>query len=206
MMRPCRIVPLVLAVMLSWAPLASSQAAPGPAPATVVGEFHDQLLAAMKRAGTENAKQRFDTLSPAVDKAFDLERMIRVAGGSQWESAEPAQRATLLAAFRRLSIATYASQFDGYSGERFETVNDRPGPQDTVLVQTRIVGAGDTDAGLTYVMKETGSRWLIADILLDNSVSQLAVRRSEYRRILADSGIDGLVATLNRKTDELLAK
>lgn len=204
MMRAFRIVPLLLAVMLSWPPMAASQAAPGPA--TVVGEFHDQLLAVMKQADTENVRQRFDTLSPAVDKAFDLERMIRVAGGSQWESADPAQRATLLKAFRRLSIATYASQFDGYSGERFETVGDRPGPQDTVLVQTRIVGAEDLDAGLTYVMKETNSRWLIADILLDNSVSQLAVRRSEYRRILADSGIAGLVDTLNRKADELLAK
>lgn len=204
MMRAFRIVPLFLAVMLSWPPMAASQAAPGPA--TVVGEFHDQLLAAMKRAEAESVKQRFETLSPAVDKAFDLERMIRVAGGSQWESADPAQRTTLLKAFRRLSIATYASQFDGYSGERFETVGDRPGPQDTVLVQTRIVGAEDLNAGLTYVMKETNSRWLIADILLDNSVSQLAVRRSEYRRILADSGIAGLVNTLNRKADELLAK
>ncbi len=204
MMRAFRIVLLSLAMMLPWPPMAASQAAPGPA--TVVGEFHDQLLAAMKRAEAENVKQRFDTLSPAVDNAFDLERMIRVAGGSQWESADAAQRATLLKAFRRLSIATYASQFDGYSGERFEMVGDRPGPQDTVLVQTRIVGAEDLNAGLTYVMKETNSRWLIADILLDNSVSQLAVRRSEYRRILADSGIDGLVKTLNRKADELLAK
>jgi phospholipid transport system substrate-binding protein len=193
-----------MTVLLSWPLMAASEAAPGPA--SIVGEFHDQLLAVMKRAETEDVQQRFDTLSPAIDKAFDLERMIRVAGGSQWESADPAQRATLLKAFRRLSVATYASQFNGYSGERFEMVGDRPGPQDTILVQTRIVGAEDTDAGLTYVMKETGSRWLIADILLGNSVSQLAVRRSEYRRILADSGIDGLVATLNRKADELLAK
>lgn len=204
MTRPFRIVPLVLAALLSWVPVASLQAAAGPA--VVVQKFHDQLLAAMKRAEAETAQQRFEALSQAVDKAFDLERMIRVASGSQWGSADSAQRATLLSAFRRLSIATYAAQFDGYSGERFEMVGDRPGPQETVLVQTRIVGSGDTNAGLTYVMKETDSRWLIADILLDNSVSQLAVRRSEYRRILAESGIDGLVNTLNKKADDLLAE
>lgn len=204
MTRLSRMVPVVLAVLLAWTPAASLKAAS--TPSVVVSEFHDQLLAVMKRAETESVRQRFETLSPAVDKAFDLERMIRVASGAQWASADAAQRDTLVKAFRRLSIATYAAQFDGYSGERFETVGDRPGPQDTVLVQTRIAGSDEEDADLTYVMKETDSRWLIADILLDNSVSQLAVRRSEYRRILADSGIDGLVATLNRKADDLLAE
>ncbi|MDX9860233.1 MAG: ABC transporter substrate-binding protein [Rhodospirillales bacterium] len=203
MTRPSRILKLLLVALLAWAPVASLEA--NARPATVVEDFHNQLLATMKRAETETAQQRFEALSQAVDKAFDLERMIRVASGSQWGSADSVQRATLLSAFRRLSIATYASQFDGYSGERFEMVGNRPGPQGTVLVQTRIVSE-DTNAGLTYVMKETDSRWLIADILLDDSVSQLAVRRSEYRRILADSGIDGLVNTLNRKADDLLAK
>jgi phospholipid transport system substrate-binding protein len=204
MTQPSVLVLFALAMLLAWAPAASPAAAPGPA--TIVGEFHDRLLAAMKRAESENVRQRFDALSSAVDKAFDLERMIRVASGSHWESADPTQRAALLQAFRRLSIATYASQFDGYSGERFEMVGDRPGPQETVLVQTRIIGSQDGGAGLTYVMKENGSQWLIADILLDDSVSQLAVRRSEYRRILADSGIGGLIETLDRKADDLLAK
>jgi len=204
MTRLSRTLALALAVVLAWPPIAPLGAALPPS--AVVGEFHDQLLAAMKRADTENVRQRFDSLSSAIDKAFDLERMIRVASGAQWTSADAAQRDTLLKAFRRLSIATYASQFDGYSGERFETLGDRPGPQDTVLVQTRIVGSDEDDAGLTYVMKETDSRWLIADVLLDNSISQLAVRRSEYRRILASSGIDGLIDSLNGKADDLLAE
>jgi len=131
--------------------------------------------------------------------------MIQVASSPQWASADKAQQTRLFDAFRRLSIATYAAQFNGYSGEKFETVGERPGPQNTVLVETRIVESAGSTVGLTYVLKQDGGRWLIADVLLDNSVSQLAVRRSEYRRILKDSGISGLVDTLNKKADELLA-
>ena len=46
---------------------------------------------------------------------------------------------------------------------------------------------------------------MIVDILLDNSISQLAVRRSEYRRLLGKKGVDGLIAALNGMSDELIA-
>ena len=34
--------------------------------------------------------------------------------------------------------------------------------------------------------------------------TRLAVRRSEYRRVLKTKGIDGLIGTLNAKADQLL--
>lgn len=204
MTRLSRIVPVVLSLLLAVGAGAPAGAASDD-PAAIVEAFHDQLLSAMRQADTEGVQKRFERLAPAVEKAFDLERMIRVATGPQWEAADPTQRAALLEAFRRLTIATYAAQFDGYAGERFELAGEQPGPQQTILVQTRLVGNQETDVALTYVMKETDSRWRIADILLDNAISQLAVRRSEYRRILADSGIAGLIDTLDGKTDDLLA-
>ena len=41
-------------------------------------------------------------------------------------------------------------------------------------------------------------------MLLDAGISELAVRRSEYRRVLKTGGVDGLIETLNRKADQLL--
>jgi ABC-type transporter MlaC component len=40
--------------------------------------------------------------------------------------------------------------------------------------------------------------------LLDNTISELAVRRSEYRRVLKRDGIDGLIAILEAKTRNLV--
>ena len=55
-------------------------------------------------------------------------------------------------------------------------------------------------------MKENKDRWRIVDILLDNDISELAVRRSEYRRVLKKEGVDALIATLNNKADGLVAE
>lgn len=204
MKRFWRVPLFALAFVLVLSPAGPLQAAVGPV--AVVEEFHAQLLAVMKEAKALPVQGRFDRLAPTMDRTFDLKRMIQVASSPQWASADDAQKSRLFEAFRRLSTATYASQFDGYAGEKFETVGERPGPQNTVLVETRIVESNGTDVGLTYVVKQEGDQWRIADILLDNSVSQLAVRRSEYRKILKDSGLSGLIDTLDKKTGELLAK
>ena len=204
-MKPIRHVAfLFLAVLLVLPGGGPLHAATGPV--VTVEAFHDQLLAVMKDANGLPVQARFDRLAGTMDTTFDLRRMIQVASTPQWASADETQRTRLFAAFRQLSIATYAAQFDGYSGEKFETVGERSGPQNTVLVETRIIESTGAKVGLTYVLKQSGERWLIADILLDNSVSQLAVRRSEYRRILKDSGIPGLIDTLDGKAAELLTK
>mgnify|MGYP000282501748 CR=1 FL=1 len=171
---------------------------------TVIQRFQQDLLAVMKEAQNLGVTGRYQRLQPKIEEAFHLALMIRVATGSFWRKADKEQQSRLVAAFKRLSISTYANRFDGYSGQVFEIVDQRPGPQKTVLVKTRIVSPGDSPARLTYVVKEFKGQWRIVDILLDNDISELAVRRSEYSRLLKKNGVDGLIAALNRKADGLV--
>ncbi len=193
---------LLLAGVLTALPAAAQE---DPA-RTVIQRFHQSLLAVMKEAESLGVTGRYQRLQPRIEEAFHLPLMIRVAAGSFWKKADTEQRSRLVAAFKRLSISTYANRFDGYSGQVFEIVGQRPGPQKTVLVKTRIVSPGDSPARLTYVVKEYEGQWRIVDILLDNDISELAVRRSEYRHLLKKNGVDGLIAALNRKADGLVAQ
>ena len=193
---------LLLAGVLTALPAAAQE---DPA-RTVIQRFQKSLLAVMKEAKSLGVTGRYQRLQPRIEEAFHLPLMIRVATGSFWRKADKEQRARLVAAFKRLSISTYANRFDGYSGQVFEIVGQRPGPQKTVLVKTRIVSPGDSPARLTYVVKEYEGQWRIVDILLDNDISELAVRRSEYRHLLKKNGVDGLIAALNRKADGLVAQ
>ncbi len=198
-----RILAVAVAAMIAAAAGAATPIAAAESARTVVERFHESLIAVMKAADTLGVMGRYERLTDPVTRAFDLERMIRVATGPFWRKAEADQRDRLLAAFTRMSVGTYASRFKGYSGEAFETVAERPGPQNTILVATRIVPADDAPVDITYVMKTRDGSWRIVDILLDNSVSELAVRRSEYRRVLDKEGADGLIAILDRKFTEL---
>ena len=58
---------------------------------------------------------------------------------------------------------------------------------------------------INYLMHQQDRSWRIADVYLTGTVSELATRRSEFTAILARQGVDGLVATLDRKTEMLLA-
>jgi phospholipid transport system substrate-binding protein len=72
-----------------------------------------------------------------------------------------------------------------------------------VMVRSRIVKANGEPVKVDYRMRRAGDRWLISDIYLDSAISEVTTRRSEFAAILRDSGIDGLVAALNRKADVL---
>jgi len=172
-------------------------------PVSVVEGFHKDLLTVMKAADKLGVKGRYQYLAPRLAKAFDMSRMIRIATGSFWKKADPNQQKQLLDAFTQMSASTYASQFDGYSGEAFKTLGAKPGPRGTMMVATQILRPNDSPVDITYVVKESGGRWRIVDVLLDNSVSELAVRRSEYRQMLRSRGMKGLIDLLNSKASSL---
>lgn len=189
--------------LASFAP--ASVLAQGGAPRAVVEEFHARLLAVMKEGPALGHVGRARRLQPEVERTFHLPVMIQVATGTFWRQASPAQQDALVAAFTRFSTATYAKNFKKYAGERFETVAERAGPQNTTLVDTRIVKSDGEAVEITYVMKKGADAWKVVDVVVDKGISELALRRSEFSRQLKDSGIDSLVATLNRKADELAA-
>jgi phospholipid transport system substrate-binding protein len=84
-------------------------------------------------------------------------------------------------------------------------VGERAGPQNTTLLDTRIVKSDGSAVEITYVMKKSSDAWKVVDVIVDKGISELALRRSEFSRQLKDAGIDSLVASLNRKADELAA-
>jgi phospholipid transport system substrate-binding protein len=172
-------------------------------PTAVIDRLHQSLIETMKDAKRLGIDGRHKQLQPILEKTFDFERMIAAAAGSYWTSADEAQRQRLLDAFTDLSVTTYAARFDGFSGESFETLGERQGPRDTVLVDTRLNRTDGPPVPITYVMTERDGEWRIVDVLLDKSISELAVRRSEYNQVLRTSGTEGLAHTLDEKADEL---
>lgn len=192
----------VLFVLVSAIPAGAAEVEPR----VLVERFQGNLLAVMKEADTLGVKGRYDRLVISIENTFYLPLMIRIASGSFWKGANQTQRSRLISAFRRMSVSKVATLFNGYAGETFEAIGEKPGPQNTRLVKTRIVIPDKPSVNLTYVAKAIKERWRLIDVIVDDGISELSVRRSEYRRVLQNEGIDGLIATLNKKADELIAQ
>ncbi|MCU0892705.1 MAG: ABC transporter substrate-binding protein [Rhodospirillales bacterium] len=201
MLVPRSLVAVVLAAALVL-PLRPGVAAE--TPVETVETLHQPLLALMKDAATLSIEQRYARLAPTLSATYDFETMTRLAVGTAWTDASPDQRATLTEAFSRLSIATYAKRFSGYSGESFQTLGQKEGPRGTTLVETRLVRPSDPPVPLTYVLQKQSQGFRIIDVILQGSISELAVRRSEYAQVLRQGGVDALTRLLQQKSEEML--
>ena len=176
-----------------------------PPPSTQVEQFHDVLLSVMKDADQLGILGRYKKLEPVLSQVFSLKAMIQIASGAFWKRTSDQEKTQLTSAFSRLTIATYATQFDGFSGQLFKTIGTKPGPQKTTLVETQIVNPDTSSVTLRYVFREIKGQWRVIDVLLDTGFSELARKRSEYRSVLKTVGVAGLTLLLNAKTDSLLA-
>lgn len=175
-------------------------------PVAITQRFQDQLLEVMKVAKTLSVSERYDRLVPAVEEAFYLPLMIGTATGSHWKQATPEERKRLTEAFKKKNISTVATLFDGYSGQTFHIDGQKPAPQNTRLVKTRIVDPDGSSVNLDYRLIQIAGRWWIIDVIVDEGISEMSVRRSEYSDILKKQGLAGLTAALTAKADELLSK
>ena len=163
----------------------------------------DALLASMKAGTTAPFPQRFAKLAPAVDGAYDLPATLQATVGPRWSSFTPAQQAQLLDAFRVFTIARYTDNFDEYGGERLEVLPDTRTAGSDQIVPTQIVPARGDTIRIDYVMHETPQGWRAVDVLLNGTISQVAVQRSDFRALLASGDPDALIASLREKTASL---
>ena len=100
--------------------------------------------------------------------------------------------------FRQLSVATYAGQFKEYEGEQFELLQQRSLPRDQVLVRSQFTKSDGDTVDFDYVLQQSNDGWQIINILADG-VSDLALKRTEYRAILQRDGFQALIELLEEK-------
>jgi len=186
---------LVLAVVVMVA-------RPGPAaspPAVdVVDNLHSALLAVMNDGQKIGFKGRFDQLTPVIAASFDLPFIAKTAMGRHWDTLAPSQRSRFVEPFRRLSIATYAANFDSYSGERFKVVSEKELDHGQFQVRSQLIKPDGGEVSLDYILRPVDRQWRIINVIA-NGVSDLALKRADYTQFLKTNGFDALLGKLNEK-------
>ena len=201
--KPTRRTFTALAAALAAAPAFPAFAQAADPAAQVIEKLHATLIDVLKRGKSLGTKGRYEALQPALERTFDLPAMTRFAVGTTWSTLPAAQQAEVIKAFTRMTVATYAHNFDNYSGEKFELERvDTRGPDK--LVHTRLVGSG-SPTELAYRMRDNGG-WKVIDVYYNSAISSLLGQRSEYSSTLATGGAAALVKKLNAKADDLLKK
>ncbi len=192
----------MLAVTLG--PAAVSAEAADPAAAQIEA-FDAALIGAMKLGKAAGMDGRYKALAPAVERTLDLPVMTRFAVGPKWTTFSAGDQAALVRAFGRLSIATYAKNFDSFGGETFviDPKVDARGPDK--LVRSHLISPGSKPVDLAYRMRQAvDGRWKVIDVYYNGSISELATRRSDFAAAIGAGGAPALLKKIDALSDRLM--
>jgi len=185
------------------APFAGARAQGADPAVPAVQTFYATLLDAMKGGKSLGAQGRYNKLKPAIERAFELGTMIKYAVGPSWASASADDQRALTSAFTNMTIAQYAGNFSSYDGEKF-TVDPKADIRGTDHYVKTLLVAKDQSVSFIYRVRQFGGEWKIIDILLDGSISQLSVYRSDFAATVKAGGPQSLVKKINALADKAL--
>ncbi len=168
-----------------------------------VDELHTALLDIMQNANSLGLAGRRDRIAPVIRESLDLPFITRFALGRHWLELSTEQRDTIVDVFSRWTIAHYASRFNGYSGEQFETVSSEPARRGRQLVRTVLEVSNDRGENVTldYLLHEIDGKWRIVNVIA-NGVSDLSLKRADYGAVVKAQGLDELIAKLNAQISD----
>ena len=196
-------VAATLAAALAFLPAAQAQdVAPDVLVKTVTTEVVD-IIAKDKDIKAGDRKKVIDLIETKVLPHFNFTSMTRLAVATNWEKANADQKKRLTEEFKTLLVRTYASALSAYSDQKFDFRPLRAKPTDTdVTVNVRVLQPGAQPVTIDYDMEKTPSGWKVYNVYVAG-VSLVQNYRTEFANVVRDTGIDGLVKTLQAKNKSL---
>lgn len=153
----------------------------------------------LKQPAKAEARRR--QIRAIADEIFDWQETGKRALARHWQGRSPNERQEFSALFADLVERSYISKIEQYSGERIvyggETVEG-----DQATVRTKLITKSNTEIPIDYRMQKEGDRWRAYDVVIEG-VSLVGNYRSQFNRIIVQSGYDVLVGKLKAKQGEL---
>lgn len=158
-----------------------------------------ELIAKDREIRSGNKAKLIGLIEARVLPHFNFASMTALAMGQSWNKASPEQKKRLTHEFKTLLVRTYASALAAYSDQKFEFRPLRAKPTDTdVLVSVRVLQSGAQPVSIDYGMEKTAASWKVYDVMV-GGVSLVANYRTEFNNAVRESGIEGLIKTLEAK-------
>lgn len=131
---------------------------------------------------------------------FNFEQITRSVIGKNWMKATAEERRTLVNEFSQLMIKSYSKAVAKLKDFDIEVQSVKViTPNESVVVRTRMIGLPQSYT-VDYDMAADESGWRVHDITFEG-VSLVNSYRDEFNSLILNSGIDGLIADLQRQNE-----
>jgi phospholipid transport system substrate-binding protein len=172
-------------------------------PEATIATLQRGLMALAQQSPRATVDERYKALEPLILATHDLPYIAEFALRRQWPLIAEADRARFIAAFQRLSVMTYAARFLNVGPNTFRPIASGGAAEaGRAQVTTAVARAGQSDVSFEYLLQPGSGGWRIVNVVADG-VSDLALKRAEYQRVLASGTLDTLIKELESQTERL---
>lgn len=200
-LRSLRASALVLAISLCVAPVAHASAS---TPGESIETLDSALISLMKSASAKESFQaRYQQLAPVIKQSYNLPLVTQNSVGFLWSTLPTDQQKELVDLFTQFTISSYVSQFDGFGGQKLSVLPDEKALGDKKIVLTQLASPDGSSFQIDYVMGKEGNDWKINDVLLNGTISQVAVHASDFASLVKSGDASKLISALQAKIKTL---
>ena len=196
---PFRRLLLLAGLLLPLLGLAPASQAQSGTPTSAVKTTVDNILAVL-RSPTFNFEADRPTISAEIRRAFDDVAMAQSVLATQWKNATPAQQGEFKALLMQTIESTYIGRLKAYTNETVEFRGEEV--KETRAAVKTVILSGTGEIPVNYRLRKRGEQWVVYDVEVEN-VSMISSFRDTYRGIISKDGLDGLIAQMKVKLDEM---
>jgi phospholipid transport system substrate-binding protein len=153
----------------------------------------------LKQPAKKDARRQ--QIRSVADEIFDWGETGKRALARHWQGRSESERKEFSSLFADLIERSYISKIEQYSGERIEYAGETV-EGDQATVRTKLVTKTNTEIPIDYRMQKEGDRWRAYDVIIEG-VSLVSNYRTQFNRIIQQSGYPELVNKMKAKQEEL---
>jgi len=146
-------------------------------------------------------EERRQMVKRLVDPYFDYQEMAKRSLGPAWGKLSAGQRQEFVQLFAQLLEASYSDKIEKYAQRVKIDYTGEILEGEYAEVRTVVVRANDR-IPLNYRLLQEGGTWKVYDVVIEG-VSLVSNYRSQFSRIIHESGYAELVKRLKTKVSEL---
>ena len=149
-------------------------------------------------------KQDLNSVKDLIDQTYNIQKMSAMIIGKNWKKVDIEQRKIFVNVFKEYIVKTYIKRFSKIKKIDWTINEEKKMNEKFNLVKTTLKINEDDSIMIDYLLSKDNKNWKIFDVLLSNSISEIAVKKSEFNSFINGSELSQLIEAIEKKNLNLL--
>ena len=159
---------------------------------------------------SEDSNQESNNLKKVkqvVEQVYNNKKMLKIiVGEKKWQELNDNEKEDLYETFLEYISLSYIKRFSKIDDPRFELIKFKKIGQKFNLVETNLIIPSEEKIMIHYLFSKVDNDWKVFDVLLEGTISEIATKKSEFKKIIDENGVSSLARSIRKKIDENLKK